>query len=140
MASTGADTVGANGPRRRNPSSTLLDISLPRGTPLEAEVAIRRLIALTNGLARRAAQLQEALDSRIVIEQAKGVLAERYDVSTDEAFLLLRAAARFNRVKLHTLAAEVASSRTTPPAVEHARGKLRLRAMPRRVSPARRGA
>lgn len=132
-----ADTTDGVTPerRRRHSSATLLDISLPRGTPLEAEVAIRRLIELTNALARRAAQLQEALDSRIVIEQAKGVLAERYAISADEAFVLLRSAARFNRVKLHTLAAEVVSSRTTPAAFEHTNGKHRLAAMPGGLSP-----
>ncbi|TMK66592.1 MAG: ANTAR domain-containing protein [Actinobacteria bacterium] len=62
----------------------------------------------------RAEQLQEALDSRIVIEQAKGILAERFALDMDKAFLLLRAAARRNRLKIHDLAAEIVASRTTP--------------------------
>jgi hypothetical protein len=41
-----------------------------------------------------AAQLQAAPTSRIVIEQAKGVLAERLKVNTEEAFTMLGAAAR----------------------------------------------
>ncbi|WP_432496143.1 GAF and ANTAR domain-containing protein [Kineococcus gypseus] len=52
-------------------------------------------------------QLQRALDSRVVLEQAKGVLAERHRVSPDEAFERLRAAARTGRRPLHDVAREV---------------------------------
>jgi hypothetical protein len=62
----------------------------------------------------RAAQLQEALDSRVLIEQAKGMLRERVGLSTEGAFELLRAAARSHRMKLDSLAAEVVRSFATP--------------------------
>ncbi|WP_394427957.1 GAF and ANTAR domain-containing protein [Streptomyces sp. SGAir0957] len=53
-------------------------------------------------------QLQTALDSRIVIEQAKGVLAARLQVPMDEAFALLRAHARSSRQRLTVLATRIA--------------------------------
>jgi hypothetical protein len=55
-----------------------------------------------------AVQLQNALTSRVVIEQAKGVLAERRRVGVDEAFILLRDHARRNNLRLSDLARAVA--------------------------------
>lgn len=54
-----------------------------------------------------AAQLQRALDSRVLIEQAKGMLAEQLQVSIDDAFEILRRYARSNGRKLHDVAGEV---------------------------------
>ncbi|MEV0263135.1 GAF and ANTAR domain-containing protein [Streptomyces sp. NPDC050617] len=53
-------------------------------------------------------QLETALASRIVIEQAKGVLASRLGVDTPEAFDRLRRHARSQQRKLSELAADVA--------------------------------
>jgi GAF domain-containing protein len=49
-------------------------------------------------------QLQEALDSRILIEQAKGVLAERLKVDVGSAFALMRDGARSHNRRLTDLA------------------------------------
>jgi hypothetical protein len=68
-------------------------------------------------LQARVEQLQTALESRIVVEQAKGVLVERFDLTVEDAFLLLRYAARSSRTNLHGLAQEMVSTRTTPRAV-----------------------
>jgi GAF domain-containing protein len=54
-----------------------------------------------------AGQLQAALNSRVQIEQAKGILAERLSTSPDEAFLLLRRYARNHNQALTELAADV---------------------------------
>lgn len=61
-------------------------------------------------LLERVAQLETALSSRIVIEQAKGIVARALGVGIDQAFSLLRKSARDRGMKLHDLAARVASS------------------------------
>jgi GAF domain-containing protein len=55
------------------------------------------------------AQLQHALESRVVIEQAKGALAQRHNISVDAAFTLLRGHARTHRAKLRDAAEQVIS-------------------------------
>jgi GAF domain-containing protein len=57
-----------------------------------------------------ALQLQGALDSRQVIEQAKGVLIERYGLSPRAAYDQLRSRARAERLKLGVLCAEIVAS------------------------------
>jgi GAF domain-containing protein len=49
-------------------------------------------------------QLEAALESRIVIEQAKGIVAERNHVSIDTAFTLLRTYARSHNALLSQIA------------------------------------
>jgi GAF domain-containing protein len=61
----------------------------------------------TNQARRQATQLQVALDSRVLIEQAKGMLAERLGVAPDEAFGLLRGHARNHNRKLLDVAQEI---------------------------------
>jgi transcriptional regulator with GAF, ATPase, and Fis domain len=56
-----------------------------------------------------AEQLQAALNTRIAIEQAKGVLAERGQISMTAAYELLRTYARNNNLKLTVVAEAVAS-------------------------------
>jgi hypothetical protein len=63
---------------------------------------------------QRAEELQHALNTRIVIEQAKGVLSERLGLDIEAAFSVLRGAARFERVKAHALATAVVEDKDTP--------------------------
>jgi GAF domain-containing protein len=55
---------------------------------------------------RAASQLQRALDSRSLIEQAKGVLMERRGLDQQAAFELLRSRARSTRRRLQDVARE----------------------------------
>jgi GAF domain-containing protein len=54
-------------------------------------------------------QLQGALNSRIVIEQAKGAVAQARSISVDAAFVLIRDHARRNQRKLTDLAYAIVS-------------------------------
>ncbi len=54
-----------------------------------------------------AGQLQGALNSRILIEQAKGVVAEQQEVSMEDAFALLRGYSRKSRTPLGEVARAV---------------------------------
>jgi AmiR/NasT family two-component response regulator len=49
-------------------------------------------------------QLQEALESRVVIEQAKGITAYKHAVSIDQAYQLMRRHARNNHASLRLVA------------------------------------
>jgi AmiR/NasT family two-component response regulator len=60
-----------------------------------------------------AEQLQTALNSRVVIEQAKGVIAERHRVDVDQSFTLLRSTARTSNRRLSELARAVVDGSET---------------------------
>ena len=87
---------------------------LPPREAQDAEEQVERLREVAANLLVKNQQLQRALESRIVIEQAKGVLAERYRIGVDEAFALLRRSARNHRLRLHALATAVVVSHETP--------------------------
>ncbi|WP_432501594.1 GAF and ANTAR domain-containing protein [Kineococcus arenarius] len=105
----------------------VLGLFRDREGPLEpVELAVARAMASLGAvgitqLERVAAgqrvqeQLQQALDSRVVLEQAKGVLAERHRVSPEEAFAQLRAAARSQRRRLHDVARDVVQGSPAQP-------------------------
>jgi GAF domain-containing protein len=83
----------------------------------EAIVAFTELVALlilnameASERGRLAAELQVALDSRVVIEQAKGVLVGRHGLTTRQAFERLRRAARDQRRPLSDVSRAVVSA------------------------------
>ena len=82
------------------------DMSLGQGIADIASIALlqERALSESNVLV---AQLESALRSRVVIEQAKGMLAEQARIGLDEAFLRLRTHARTNNIRLADVAARV---------------------------------
>ena len=83
----------------------------------EAIVAFTELVALlvlnameASERGRVAGELQGALDSRVVIEQAKGVLVGRHGLTTRQAFERLRRQARDQRRPLTEVAKAVVSA------------------------------
>ncbi|WP_116244061.1 ANTAR domain-containing protein [Nocardiopsis sp. FIRDI 009] len=60
------------------------------------------------------AQLEHALHSRVTVEQAIGVLAERHTLLPREAFEKLRSSARSRGRKVADLARDVVESSTSP--------------------------
>ncbi|MCW2609723.1 MAG: hypothetical protein QOC93_4094 [Actinomycetota bacterium] len=70
-------------------------------------VANGRLYHRANAVSQ---QLERAMDSRAVIEQAKGVLMATMAIESDEAFAVLRRASQHENRKLRELAAEVVAA------------------------------
>jgi hypothetical protein len=89
--------------------------ALELGSAADAAAAVGRLLAVTGASMGRRAQLEVALQSRVAIEQAKGIVAERHGLDVEEAFVVLRRAARANRVKLHDLVGRVRPGAPDPP-------------------------
>ena len=77
-------------------------------TELAALLVLNAMEATERG--RLAAELQGALDSRVVIEQAKGVLVGRHGLTTRQAFERLRRQARDQRRPLSQVARAVVSA------------------------------
>ena len=62
-----------------------------------------------------AEQLQSALHSRVLIEQAKGIIAERSGTDIDHAFETIRRHARTTGTPLRTVVASVIDGSLRPP-------------------------
>ena len=85
------------------------------GTMTDADIAVGQALAdvATIGILHQRVlshteqvnqQLQTALDTRLIIEQAKGIIAERARIDMNHAFTLLRAQARRTNRRLADLA------------------------------------
>lgn len=82
---------------------TPLQVNLAQALADAATIGILQERAVKHGV-QLAGQLQGALNSRIVVEQAKGIVAERLQVGMDEAFDLIRGFARGQRRRLSEVA------------------------------------
>ncbi len=101
------EVVGALNMFRREPSTLdAEEVTVARALADAATIGIMNERVVREARLR-SEQLQHALDSRVVIEQAKGVLAERLEVSPGEAFERLRRHARSHRRGVHSVALEV---------------------------------
>ena len=87
-------TPGALAPADRRVGQALADVAT---ISLLHERSTRRSETLNE-------QLQTALNSRVIIEQAKGKLAERLGLDMNQAFTLLRDQARARNLRLSDLA------------------------------------
>ena len=89
------------------------DVTIAQALTHAATIALLQQKSVSD-LQQLTAQLQEALNSRIVIEQAKGTIAERTGVGMDEAFERLRSYSRDHHIKLtHVAQAVVAHTLET---------------------------
>jgi GAF domain-containing protein len=89
----------------RDDAGSLSDADVAMGQALADVATIGILQERTLREARVVSErMQAALSSRVVIEQAKGMVAARGDVSIDEAFELLRRYARNTNSRLHDVA------------------------------------
>jgi GAF domain-containing protein len=64
--------------------------------------------------ARNEEGLRQALDTRLLIGQAEGILMERFDLEPDQAFAVLRRFSQHGNVKLNDVARQVVSTRELP--------------------------
>jgi hypothetical protein len=113
-AGQGAGRPGPAAPPRqgRSPAATrpepVMNVE-PRFVPkseIEADEAARLAVTVT--------QLEHALASRVRVEQAIGVLAERHKLRPREAFDLLRGAARSRGKRITDISEDVVASTANP--------------------------
>ncbi|MGD0606970.1 MAG: GAF and ANTAR domain-containing protein [Streptosporangiaceae bacterium] len=97
---------------QRRPWSAEAELALLAFTDLAALLIATMLMGEQQ--TELAAQLQSALNSRAIIEQAKGVLIERQGLSAHAAYQQLRAQARSERRKLAAVSAELVRSAVRP--------------------------
>jgi transcriptional regulator with GAF, ATPase, and Fis domain len=108
------DTIGSLNLFSRKPGGlTAEDRDIAQAMADIATIGVLQARAIHDGRVVTT-QLQTALESRIAIEQAKGVLAEHMTITVDDAFKLLRNYARAHNSKLTDTARSVVSGELLP--------------------------
>jgi GAF domain-containing protein len=108
-----SDTIGAMNIFNANLSEmTPQDVNLAQALADAATIGILQERAVRHGV-QLAGQLQGALNSRIVVEQAKGIVSERLRIGMDEAFDLIRGYSRGERRRLSEVAVTIISGSLT---------------------------
>ncbi len=106
----GALNVYSKRPRRLNDRDAVVGRAL-------ADIATVGLVTerTAHRQERTREQLQHALDSRVVIEQAKGILAGEYEISVQDAFDSLRQHARSHNATVSSIAKAIVEIGLRPP-------------------------
>lgn len=81
-------------------------VSVGEAFALRASVLLLNVIRY-QAASQLASQLEEALQSRAVIDQAKGILMEREKISSDEAFDRLKLSSQHSNIKVRELAQRI---------------------------------
>jgi len=122
----GFEAVSAVPMRLRSQVIGALNLFSTRSTPLDQhDLAVAQAMAdiATIGILQErtiqdsrafSGQLEVALDSRVAIEQAKGIVAERNHVAVDEAFQQIREFARKNNRLLSETARQISTGALLP--------------------------
>ena len=111
--------IGALNLFRSEPGSlSAADVATAQALADVATIAIlqHRLVVETQAVNE---QLSLALSSRIVIEQAKGMIAERQRVAVEQAFQRLRTHARNHNLRLADLASDIVAGVVDPGSFDH---------------------
>jgi GAF domain-containing protein len=104
---TGSGTVGVLGLYSKQPDAF---------GPDEEAIAyiLARHAAVAVASARREASLRVAVDARKLVGQAMGILMERYNLTSDQAFQVLRRYSQDTNTKLREVAQQLIDSRRLP--------------------------
>ena len=106
------DVIGALNLYSREPHAFDGAVEIAGQFAVQAGITIANA-AVYRASRRLAEELQEAMSSRAVIEQAKGVLMAEQGCTADGAFTLLRLASQRENVKIRDIAARIVEAQTS---------------------------